>query len=175
VIARLAELFAPWQALYGDSKWLPIAMTSLHLLAMLIGGGLAIAVDRNTLRFCKHPPDDCDKHVREMAKSHRPIVIAMWVMLLTGIAMSASDIETFAVSPVYWVKLGHVALLVLNGGALLKAERAVRVAGIAEDNPDRPGLQRQARVWTTLRVTAVMSLLLWSATLIVGVMLVNVA
>ena len=42
LIDSLTQLFAPWQAIFSDSKPVEIGVTSVHLLAVLIGGGLAV-------------------------------------------------------------------------------------------------------------------------------------
>ena len=49
-VDSLIQLFAPWQAIFADSKVVDIGVTSVHLLAVLVGGGLAVSADRATLR-----------------------------------------------------------------------------------------------------------------------------
>src|SRR4029077_17274011 len=59
LIATLAHWFAPWKALYSDSKLLETGVTSVHVVATLVGGGIAIAADRDNLRTMKGQPDEC--------------------------------------------------------------------------------------------------------------------
>jgi len=42
--------------------------------------------------------------------------------VVTGVLLAAADVETFLPSVIFWVKLGLVALLVINGGVLTLTE-----------------------------------------------------
>lgn len=135
---------------------------------MLVGGGLAIAADRATLRISHEEPGRREHHLGELNAIHRPVLIALAVLFLSGLAMVAADVVTFVTSPILWVKLGLVALLVVNGVVLERTERALRRAsGEAADS--QPGL------WSRLRTGAIFSIALWIATLIVGTILVSAA
>jgi hypothetical protein len=85
------------------------------------------------------------------------VVPALAMIVATGLLMTLSDTETFLVSPVYWSKMALVGLLLLNGLALVAAERK------AASEP--PG------TWLWLVLTSTASLVLWLATLFVGVWL----
>lgn len=168
IVATLAHLFEPWKSLYSNSKPVAAAVTSLHLLGMLIGGGLAVAADRSTLRTGPNPADR-GRLLWELHATHRPILIALAVVFSTGIALATADIDTFATSPAFWIKLLIVALLLLNGAVLTRTEAALRSAS-AESNADH-----NARLWRRLRLTSWFSLSLWSATVVAGTVLVNAA
>ena len=88
--------------------------------------------------------------------------VALAVLFLTGVLMVTSDIETFLNSPVLWIKLGLVALLVLNGVVLERTETSLRRG-------------TETSSWGKLRVAAMCSIGLWIATLVAGVVLVNAA
>jgi uncharacterized membrane protein len=90
------------------------------------------------------------------------VLIALTVLFVTGVAMVTSDVATFLTSPVLWVKLGLVALLVFNGVVLERTETALRRGA-------------EPSVWSRLRVAAVCSIGLWIATLVVGTVLVSAA
>src|SRR3954464_6925688 len=113
-IKALEDLFAPWQSAYSDSTAISTTVTAVHLIGMLIGGGLAIAADRATLRISHEKPGERERHLGELRAVHRPVLIALIVLFLSGLAMMTADIKTFIASPVLWVKLALVALLVLN-------------------------------------------------------------
>ena len=162
LLKSIEELFAPWQSIYSDSAIISITVTALHLIGMLVGGGLAIAADRATLRISHEQPGERERHLGELNAIHRPVLIALALLSITGILMVASDIETFINSPVLWIKLGLVALLVLNGVVLERTETSLRRG-------------KEKSSWGKLRVAAMCSIGLWIATLAAGVVLVNAA
>ena len=168
-ITPLIQLFAPWQALYSNSKLVAETVTASHLLALLFGGGLAIAADRATLRAIAQPTDERLRVLQNIRATHRPVLIALIVLFASGFALAAADIETFVGSPVFWIKLALVALLLLNGLLLERTEARLRFAPVVQ----QPRSPKQTRLWRRLRFTAVMSIALWSATLVAGTVLVN--
>jgi uncharacterized membrane protein YvlD (DUF360 family) len=128
---------------------------------MLIGGGLAIAADRATLRITEEKPGERERHLGELNAIHRPVLLALSLLFLTGVLMIASDVTTFLASPILWLKLGLVALLVINGVVLERTETSLRRA----DSPND--------LWGRLRLAAICSIALWIATLVVGTTLVS--
>lgn len=162
----IEQFLAPWQQAYSDSTALSTSVTAVHLLAMLFGGGLAIAADRTTLKLRAENADQRRQHLVDLNAVHRPVLIALSFQFLSGLAMLASDIKTFVASPVLWIKLGLVALLLINGVVLQRTESALRRS---EDGTAPAGL------WSRLNFNAICSLILWSATLVAGITLVNTA
>lgn len=162
----IEQFLAPWQQAFSDSTAISTSVTAVHLLAMLFGGGLAIAADRTTLKLHSDNADQRRQHLVELNAVHRPVLIALGFQFFSGIAMLASDIRTFVVSPVLWIKLGLVALLLINGVVLVRTETALRRS---------QGGAEPAGLWSRLNFNAVCSLALWSATLVAGITLVNTA
>jgi uncharacterized membrane protein len=156
----------PWKHAYSDSTVLSTGVTALHLLGMLFGGGLAIAADRTTLLLRGERADQREQHLIDLNQLHRPVLIAIAVQFVTGVAMLASDLETFVASPFLWIKLGLVALLLINGVLLERTESSLRKAFDG---------QRDDKLWGRLRFNAITSVALWSATLIAGITLTNAA
>jgi uncharacterized membrane protein len=165
----IEELLAPWQSAYSDSSLISTTVTALHLIGMLIGGGLAIAADRTTLRVPETVPGTREYHLGELEAVHRPVLGAMALLLVTGIAMIAADVKTFLTSPILWIKLGLVALLVINGVVLERTESRLRQI------TDSSEAAHSHKLWTRLRVNARVSVALWIATLIAGTVLVSAA
>lgn len=165
----LVRLFAPWQTAYSGSKVLATIVTGLHLLSMLVGGGFAIAADRMTLRLAQDEPAVRARHLVELRDLHLPVTFSLVVLFVTGVALTAADIETFTKSPVFWIKLALVVALVYNGYVLWQNEGALRDTGGELETP------KAQHHWHMLVVTAIASLVLWIATLVVGVVLVNAA
>lgn len=165
-LQAIEHLFEPWKQIYSDSVALSTGVTAIHLLAMLFGGGLAIAADRTTLLLKGENIEQRRQHLIDVNALHRPVLIALTISFITGVAMLTSDLKTFIASPALWVKLVLVALLLVNGVLLQSTETALRRStdgGIS------------ARLWSRLRFNAISSLVLWSATLVAGITLVNVA
>ena len=115
IVQSLAHVFAPWQSLYSSSTVLSTAVTTLHIVALLVGGGLAIAADRTTLRALRHEGPDWPYHLQELHAVHRPVLAMITLLFVTGVMMATADIETFLSSPAFWVKIGLVVLLLGNG------------------------------------------------------------
>lgn len=167
-LGDIAQIFAPWQSAYSDSTIIPTLVTALHLIGMLIGGGLAIAADRSTLRITRDQSGDRARHLGELNAIHTPVLMALTLLFVTGVAMVTADFQTFMTSPVLWVKLALVTLLVINGVRLERTETALRRLN---GTPDQSSL----KLWSRLRTSAFVSLGLWTATLVAGVFLVNAA
>jgi hypothetical protein len=75
--------------------------------------------------------------------------------------MLAADLESLAVSPVFWVKMGLIALLLFNGYQMLQTERRLQL---------NPVDQRQ---WNRLRAASLLSLALWFTVVLAGSILPN--
>jgi len=167
-IKALEDAVQPWASAYSDSTALSTTVTALHLIGMLVGGGLAIAADRATLRISHELPGERERHLGELRAVHRPVLIALSLLFITGLGMIASDVNTFINSPVLWVKLALVALLVVNGVILERTETRLRRNGGPDDGP-APDL------WGRLRAAAIASITLWIATLVAGTVLQSAA
>jgi hypothetical protein len=169
-VHEVADFFSPWNSLYSGSKAVSTAVTSVHILALLFGGGLALAADRSTLRALKRPVAERADHLRELRAVHRPVLIALSVLFLSGAAMATADVDTFATSPYFWVKMGLVAALLANGLYLTNVENRLNVLAATELPPDRgPGL------WRHLRRASLLSLALWGLTALAGAVLAGAA
>lgn len=165
LIIGAAHFLAPWQAAYGDSTVISTTVTTVHVVALVFGAGLAMAADRATLRHTSRSDDDREHLLDEIGSTHRPVLIALAAMFASGVALAAADIKTFAESPVFWVKLGLIVLLLVNGAVLERTESGLK-KGIL--SPMRSGI-----MWKRLRRSAVYSIALWTATIIAGTVLVN--
>ena len=167
VVETLVRLAEPWKSVYDDSKALSIVVVFVHLASLLVGGGLALATDRATLRVAGGTPTDRERHLAELGLTHRPVVASLAVSLLSGALLFFADVETFATSVVFWGKMAFVAVLLLNGLMMLRAERALR-------HPDTGVVPAgDVVLWRRLRVSAVVSGVLWLVTLLAGTVLVN--
>lgn len=163
--ATLIELARPWAALYGDSKTLTILVTFVHVAGLLLGGGLALSTDRATIRAIRQAVHDRVQHLEALRSVHQTVVAGLAITFLSGILLFLSDVKTFWVSWVFWLKMALIVALLANGLVMTRAERVLRADGVREDD----------RAWTHLHRTAVVSLVLWYAITLAGVALVNVS
>jgi hypothetical protein len=158
----LANLVAPWAHFYSHSKPASTVVTFLHIAPLVVGGGLAISLDRAALRLRHEEPGASAHHLRELGASHRVVISALAISLVSGVALLAADLDTFLPSWVFWVKMALVAALLANGGLMTRVERALGAPG--GGTPDQ---------WRRLRSIAVTSLVLWLAITFAGVALTN--
>jgi len=159
-LARLAE---PWNNLYSDSKAVASAVLFFHLVPLLVAGGAALTLDRSTLRIARGSADDRARHLVDLARTHAVVLGGLALSLVSGVLLFLADVDEFLATPVFWVKLALIALLLLNGFMMTRTERAL---GAARDD---------AALWGRLRTISVLSLILWIATTLAGVVLTNYA
>ena len=149
VVASLTHAAAPWKQLYDDSKATATAVVFVHLASLLVGGGLALATDRATLRAAGGPPTERERHIEELGLTHRPVVVSLAVAFLSGVLLFLADVETFAVSIAFWAKMALVALLLLNGYGMTRLERRLR------DGREAPAVVgADGPLWRRLRTSA---------------------
>ncbi len=157
IVTQVATVVAPWADFYNASPIAQTAVTFGHFGGMMSAGGLALATDRSTLRAAQGEAWEHRRHLRELAAIHPLILGALIVTSLSGVLMFAADVEALAVSPMFWIKMGLVVLLLLNGWTMLRAEQQ-----LARVHPsDGPG-------WRRLRRASLVSLGLWFAVVLAG-------
>ena len=160
----LVDLAAPWAKVYGHSSVLATIVGFLHVAPIIVGGGLAIAIDRSTLRLRHEEPDARTRHLMELGSAHRTVIGALALSFVSGIALFAADVETFFGSWIFWLKMGLIVLLLANGALMTQAERGLRVAAADADLR-----------WRRLHTMALSSLALWLIVTLAGVALQNLA
>ena len=160
----LARLVAPWAKFYSHSKVAATVVTFLHIAPIVVGGGLAIALDRAALRLRPDDPSARERHLAERGATHGIVLGALALELLSGVAMLASDLDTFLPSWVFWLKMGLIVALLGNGAYMTRVERTLASEGGGS-----------ADQWRRLRGIAITSLVLWLAITFAGVVLTNIA
>ncbi len=158
VAVRLTE---PWASLYHDSPALQTVVLFLHLAGVVVGGGFALATDRATVQVARSVHSDRTRQLSEIQAIHRPVLVALAITFVSGALMFAADLETFAGSAVFWIKMGLIALLLANGYAMTRAETALR------DSPDG--------AWDRLRTVSIASSVLWLSLVLAGTWLSNLS
>jgi uncharacterized membrane protein len=159
----LARLVEPWNGLYSDSKAVATAVMFFHLVPLLIAGGAALTADRATIRASRLSVEDRTRQLGELARTHAIVLVGLALSFISGVLLFLSDVDEFLGSPWFWVKLGAVGLLLVNGFVMTRTERALANGG------------DHGVLWGRLRTISVLSLTLWIATTLVGVALTNYA
>ena len=158
----LVQLLEPWNRFFSHSKMTQTVVMVLHVGGMLLAGGLAIAADRGTLRALRIPADERPHHLRELGTVHRLVISGLTIVLLSGAALLAADIENFFGSGIFWTKMVFVVALLANGLFMTRTEAALqRDAG------------ENAPAWRSLHRIAIASLTLWFLIVALGVALAN--
>lgn len=157
VIEYAVQLTAPWAQLYSDSKLVSTGVLFAHLGGLLMGGGFAIAADRTTLRMGRAEGPRCRGHLEELRAVHRPVIIGLSVTLLSGMLLLAADVAAFLPAPLFWLKMGLIAILLGNGVRLARTEAALR------NGTGKPWV-----LWRRLERSARTSLFLWFGSLLLG-------
>lgn len=160
----LTHLAAPWADFYSHSKTAATIVVFLHVAPLVVGGGVAIAVDRASLRLRHEEPGARARHLAELGSVHPLVLSALTLSLLSGLALLASDLDTFLGSWVFWLKMALVAALLANGAIMTRLERTLGA----------PGAEQSVQ-WSRLRGIAITSLTLWLAITLAGVTLTNIA
>jgi hypothetical protein len=163
VLTQLATSLEPWKTFWSDNDVVSTAVTATHIAAIVVGGGLAIAADRMTLRMRGRAAAERITHAREIRAVHRPVIIALALIVISGLLMAASDIEEFAEKPIFWIKMGLIAVLLVNGLMLQKSEGRILEGdgGMTDDS------------WSRLATFSRVSMTLWVVITVVGVVLAS--
>lgn len=160
----LVGIAEPWNKLYSDSKLVESVVIFLHLAPLIVAGGTAWAADRATLRAARGTPAERARQLAELGRTHKVVIGGLALSFISGVLLFASDVETFFPSPFFWIKLGCVGLLLINGLVMTRTESSLNKGGDDE-----------LALWGRLRTLAMTSAVLWLATTLAGVVLSNYA
>jgi hypothetical protein len=163
--AALVRLVEPWSQLYGDSTLLPILIVFGHIAALVFAGGLAVTMDRATLRAAQGPAEFRWRQLDDLSRAHRLILSGLALSVITGVLLFTADLETYFSSPIYWTKMGLIVGLLVNGYIMTRTESRIRLTPNAADEAG----------WKRLRATAAFSMILWFLIAFMGVALVKAA
>jgi hypothetical protein len=162
LVETLVDVLKPWAKFYSKSNATQAIVVFAHVAGMLGGGGLAIAADRAMWKARTATDDVRARLLAEVQATHRPVLIGIFLMVISGVLLFASDVKTFATSWIYWGKMVAFVLLLANGAWLQSMER---------------GMQRAPATtlsgWPKLGLSSRLSYFLWFAVVLGGVLLKN--
>jgi hypothetical protein len=155
----LIDLTAPWGDFMKHSKITKTIVLFLHIAPIVVGGGIAIGLDRLSLRLSKGEAADRGRHLAELAGTHNIVIYSLAVSIISGLALVASEIDNFPTSWIFWVKMAFIAILLLNGLRMKGIETSMARNGPSEAD------------WARLHTVAVASITLWLTITFLGVAL----
>ncbi len=159
-MTALSDLMTSWGSVYANHATLRTLVAFVHVAALIIGGGLALATDRATLIAYKQDDVTRRSQLEGLVGTHRVVLISLALIAVSGILLFAADFDTYLYSRFFWAKMGLVGLLILNGALLWSA-------GTRASRGDHAA-------WGVLRLTALASIALWLLTTLGGVALPNI-
>lgn len=116
--------------------------------------------DRATLRATRRGLAVTRQQIAAIHNTHRVVIVGLAAVIVSGVLLFGADVATYAVSKLFWLKMGMVALLMINGAILVRVGR----------NRSEPN----ERTRRTMRWTAGLSLALWFLTTLAGAGLPNI-
>src|SRR5690349_11562168 len=169
-VGQIDALAEPWRRLYSQSPLLSTVILFGHLGGLLAAGGLTVAADRTTLRVDPRIDADRRRHLAELAHLRTPVWTALGVALVSGALLFFADVEAFAASRIFWVKMLLVALLLANAAVAARLDDAFRRDG---DAGSPCASDAGAHRWRWRRAAAITSAALWFALVLVGAALAS--
>lgn len=159
VVAALANMADPWAKVFSHYKAVSAGVLFLHLAPLVFAAGAAFTADRATLRAVKAGAAERARQLETIAASHRIVLGGLALSIVSGMLQFLADVETFFTSVFFWIKLGLVGLLLLNGFLMTRTEQQLTASGDS------------VALWARMRTIALVSAVLWLATTLAGVVL----
>jgi hypothetical protein len=160
IMGHLAAIAAPWASFYNDSTATQALIAFGHFGGMMVAGGSAVTADRGALQACRQAGSGRLRRVDDISGAHRAVIVALAVTSISGVLMLAADLENLARSPWFWLKMSLLLLLIINGWFMTRISQHLRRdAGVSP------------KLWSSLRLSATASLVLWFAVLLAGTLL----
>ena len=156
----LSHLVEAWTSVYANHPALRTGIEFMHIGGLVAGGGCAITADLATITAARQVSAARTTQLLLLKRTHGIVIFGLSALSISGVLLFAADVETFLYSRIFWLKMGLMVLLLLNGAMLLAGERQV--------------IRGEARAWARLHHTALASLVLWLLTTLAGAALPNI-
>lgn len=160
---QLARLAQPWATYYADHGWLQTTVLFAHLSAIFLGGGFAMATDRDTFIAVRAARLSGQiRHLGRLRTIHKPVILGLTLALVSGVLLFAADVEHFSSSPVFWIKMLLLTALLTNGYLLKRTEETLST-----------GKQDSPHLWGRLWKISAASMALWLLLILAGTLLAS--
>ena len=156
----LRDLAVDWGSYYANHAVLRTMISFAHVGGLVISGGAAIVADRGVLAAVRRGDVERQSLLNSVRNTHAIVLLGLAAVMVSGLLLFAADVDAYIASRLFWTKMAFVALLIVNGLVLTRAERRAT----AGDDVS----------WGTLRWTAIASLTLWTLTTLLGTGLLNI-
>ena len=158
-MAALRDLAVSWGSYYANHGVVRTLVEFAHILGLVVGGGAAIVADRAVLAAIRRGEIERTSLLQSVRHTHAIVLAGLVAVMTSGVLLLGADLDTYLASTLFWTKMALIALLMINGVILTRAERR---ASAGDDIS-----------WGTLRWTAMASLALWTLTTLTGTGLLN--
>jgi hypothetical protein len=160
-LATVDALAEPWQKLYAHSTVVATLVLFGHVAGLFVAGALTFSTEASALRL--DPADDGERrrYLSGAAPSRGPIALALAVAMFSGALLFLTDLEAFAVSPVFWTKMFLVVLLLVNAVAASRLD-----ARLLRD--EDTATAHHEGLWRRRRASARAAAVLWFALILSG-------
>ena len=155
----MAQWVTTWAAVFANHPLLRTAVDFTHVGGLVAAAGCALTADLATIAAARRTPDSREAQLRVLGRTHPIVLTGLAALTVSGLLLLGADVNTFLHSTLFWIKMGLVGLLGINGTLMLVAERRAR-RGVAGS-------------WGRLHALAIGSLVLWTVTTLVGTALPN--
>jgi hypothetical protein len=155
----MTQLLTAWAAIFANHPLIRTWVDFAHIGGLVAAAGCALTADLATISAARRTPDSREAQLRVLKRTHPIVVGGLIALTVSGLLLLAADVSTFLHSTLFWIKMGLVGLLLVNGLLMLTAERRARL-GITGS-------------WRHLHALALGSLALWTLTTLVGAALPN--
>jgi hypothetical protein len=165
-LATLARWTEPWRQTFNSSVVISTGVLYAHVTSLVCAGGLSLSADRASLLPGARGDAAGEHEARALSANRRLVQRALAVVVLSGLLLFLSDVETFVGLRRFWLKMGLIVLMITNSLLAQRCERRRRSVGplTAQGKPEARSRHR---------VHAGVSMALWLLTLLAGTALVS--
>lgn len=156
----ISSFLENWNSFYSNHAVIRSFIGFLHIGGLVLGGGCAIAADRAILLASKRNTAEKSSQVEALRGTHRIVLISLGIVTASGLLLFAADSDNFLHSVLFWIKMGLIAALMVNGFLLVRAERRAETDILG--------------AWRSLTITSTISVALWMLTTLAGAALPNI-
>jgi hypothetical protein len=125
----LSHVLESWASLYANRAALRTGIEFLHIAGLVVGGGCAMTADLAAIEAVRTVGASHTFPLQLLKKTHRLVIVGLVALGVSGLLLLGADLETFVSSTIFWIKMGLMTLLLVNGALLLRGATSTRGGG----------------------------------------------